>query len=1317
MSVPSPALAAGAPEVLPDSLSDLRAMLEKARQGMNGLKEEMKVSEEADEATAADTESDKVVEENSSKGGRMGLENEPVRFERRDAWIEAGRGCGEETKREPEGVGIGCVNVRDDRPGATQSLSADVCKTRKGRPPGVCIGRPSHVDPVDVRVPRQREPLTKRGKRLERERRDSAKERSKNSVRKERMSRWGGDGPPREEENSSLVHRDDSNQVDLRGTCFAPPRGVEKVVPRERREKEPVTERGKRLKQERERAKEDGESLEAGQMNLFEIVKSDCEEFKKGSRNINFGSEKRDCIPLPFKEKKWFKQMEEIEQSRGGEGGFSEEAIYKRVQGGVIPRAKKREPEILDGGERIDVKGDEALATDSSRIIENLSKFEATRIVKIPPPPPSSSGIGRDGNSIFAKTGAGGLGPGSYLKVQIARGEKIRGKRKKHEISRECRRVLRERKEMSNNLGPGCYNIEAADKFVFNNEGQHAVIPKEKSDRAAKPNPLGRRSDGSGSESEGEFKVMIEEDSAQSGAWSSEGSSGSSSESDDCITSDASESDPYDTDSSSGSDCSTSSSSCNYERSSRGRRGRKKRKKKIAAPLTDESYSSRREHQRERSFASNRKRRQSKMLRCDGITGRDGEGESEEGDPKRKQQQQQQQQHKVGQIKKIVYGVFKGFFKKSTDIPAGWRQISVSDIEGRKKEILRAIGPTEVYHLSDGRICGIEHGGTLSRGDYDSFGVKKRYFRSLEKRSEGGGMTLPSSDSSVSNTSCSTSLYSTSTTSTERKAKQQEESCRNNMGWIMLTTTDGDMAGNFGRGSKGFSFAPKQKAGVTWKNRKILAERAVQRVLANNVGVGSYNLDYGAVEKSIKATPLFEKAEVARKREANRVAKNKNLVIRRAQEVVAEKNRATYLKTQLPKKWVADGEGDDEAEVLKTAKPVFSYREPVPLSKQAVEKRKLEKIAASQRDGYLSTQLPSSWAADTPSLEQQSLYRKLGRDAVVVMPAPDGGFVSKRVGFSQDVRPLKSPTGALRGPGQYDIYDDDLADQMEGDIRQSAALLAAGRGDAVGPFGERPPNALDAEVEDMGGKDGDKLDLDVDRAERNLRGSVQGVVFGTAGVDDFDVGYDKPAEGDMLDLQLDDNVGRHGRRKVGDGVLEWAKMEGREELHVEPYDERGADGDNLVLEVEEAQRRGERKVQNVVIGESKRWIEGREGDERQGDALTLSPHVTPAREKAGGYGFVGNFDKMIGRNDREYEDAIIERMDGDRRGFDVIAADVARETDENLAKLVRDGKIGGKLRMTGMVDFGASGVERFRDEVRTMRPPPRRPCVAFPVAH
>ena len=471
--------------------------------------------------------------------------------------------------------------------------------------------------------------------------------------------------------------------------------------------------------------------------------------------------------------------------------------------------------------------------------------------------------------------------------------------------------------------------------------------------------------------------------------------------------------------------------------------------------------------------------------------------------------------------------------------------------------------------------------------------------------------------------------------------------------------------------------------GVTWKNRKALAERKAKTVVEKGLGAGTYDIKYRAIETGVKGIPVFERAAAAKKKEEERQNKNANLAIRRAQDLIASQSRAEYLSTQLPKKWVPED----------MTKPVFSYKEPTPLPRQAMEKKKLEDMAEAARQTYLSTQMPSDWTVKKLPEEQQPLHKNIGRDSVVVKEDLDGNLVPRRVAFTEDISAVKSPTGVHRGPGAYDPFNEPNKFE-DGAMRESVMALAPGRDDAAGPFGERPANAAIAEIEDMGGREGDRLLLDVERSEMALRESIKGGVIGVAGIDNRELDEDNVRDGDELILEVG-NMNRFGKLKEP-AKVDFTKMQGRDSTAWD-MDDKGTDipGDNLILDVDEAKEKIEKKTQNVVIGAERRWADVVEGAD--GNILTLSPHVTPIREKAV-VGFVQDFSKMSGRDDNGDEDEIIVKLDGDAKELEAWIAKTKSEAESNVAALIEGGKVGHRVRSVTLVDMAKSKVERFASE-------------------
>ena len=388
---------------------------------------------------------------------------------------------------------------------------------------------------------------------------------------------------------------------------------------------------------------------------------------------------------------------------------------------------------------------------------------------------------------------------------------------------------------------------------------------------------------------------------------------------------------------------------------------------------------------------------------------------------------------------------------------------------------------------------------------------------------------------------------------TERRKERmraEQEKLRTNVGWVLLCTDDGTTSKMKGKSTWG----RKEGAGVTWKNRRILAERKAANAREGSVGVGAYDVSYGAVEKGVKVAAHFEREKKARDREVERVGRKEGLKIRKAVDIVADESRGEFLSTQLPKKWVKEGEEEAEEDgtaVAEMTKPVFSYKEPTPLPRQAQEKRKLERMAESRRDSYLSTQIQKEWGGEkVKEKERQSMYKEVGRDEFAAVLGEDDEMKLVRVGFTEDKGKIKGDgTGAL-GPGVYDPFRDDWKKDVD-DVGVGMSEVRTGRGNAIGPFGERLMEAEEEEIKEKG-REGDRLLLDVEKAEDALRGSVQNVIFGTAGVDDDGADLDvnelgRGREGDILELELDERVGRRGREREGKGIVAWDKLTGRDE--------------------------------------------------------------------------------------------------------------------------------------------------------------------------
>mmetsp|Transcript_2882 Transcript_2882/g.5322 ORF Transcript_2882/g.5322 Transcript_2882/m.5322 type:complete len:1532 (+) Transcript_2882:12-4607(+) len=1243
-------------------LESLQSLLDKARSTFFDLKENLGSMD----TTNLETESIPSPVQKEAQN-RFALVTPSPRKYDRDSWIKASRGEGQERKWTKEDEVQTSTKAADPAPG----LSTHVTVIRK-KAPAVSFAPPKHVEKVVPKVPPKKKPITKKGKREERDARIAARReiREHDPALEGKMTAW---------RRASTDFREPPpghNNVNLRGTSFAPPPDVDKILPRDRPVREPITKKGKRLAQQAK----DGVTPEE---TLYTVEPIDTAEFTKRPQAAKFGTSKRSCIPQAFSEKPWHKKMEDILALGPGtdlKPEVAQRALQKRVLGGVIATTGR------DTKKANEDPPPDPIFVDSDRAFSNLSKFgRTTQDVKIMKP-----ATVKKTTPVYPRGQT--PGPGAYIKVgDVSQATEKRVT--KHEMRKESAAILRERKAAGVGIGPGYYEVEKAEKIVQANTAGGVVVfskagtSEPQAEVKSWPEPMKVDLDASDSSYEIALEDMSSSSEEEEGKWNS-------SDDDSSVSSDSDSEPSY------SSDCSRSSSSFSSRKRRRNRkdndRNRNHSKKKMKsrqrsvqnAPLTHDSQSTR----SDTSYMESRRRRRDRMMgRGAGV---DTETETEAA--------KEESNVKEGQIRKVAYGVFKAFFKKATDIPSGWRQLAVEECSKRKREILDAIGEAEVYHLVNGRIRGTLHGGSVDSGQFDTFGVKKKFTQKQEQQEDnnkdGRRRGDPwNDDSSNSNSSYSYSLANTSVSSAVAKKKQKELDDRDNMGWILLTTTsEVGIGGSQKKSLSGYSFAPKRGAGVTWKNRKILAHRKALTVQEKTIGAGFYDVKFQAVEKNVKGVPAFERAALAKKKEEERQKSNANLAVRRAQDILAEQSRAEYLNTQLPKKWVPESEDDDN--VMGISKPVFSYKEPTPLPRQAVEKKKLDEMAEAARQTYLSTQMPKDWTVQQLPPEQQRLYKNIGRDSVVVKEDVDGIMIPKRVAFTEDLSALKSPTGAERGPGKYDPYKAEEFDPEKDMMRESVMALATGRNDAAGPFGERPENAVVAEMEDFGGMEGDRLLLDVAEAQLKLRESVKGGVIGVAGVDDvLDDDGDAAREGDELILDVE-GVNRFGKLKVP-AAVDFVKMQGRPSsawedetrgVEAEDFD---VDGDNLILNVPSALSKLDKKIPNIVIGESKRWASPSKGDEG-GDALTLSPHLTPVRERAV-VGFVRDFSKMPGRDDLNDDSELLFNADPD--GSDIMKwiADARAEADRNISEVIQGGKVVGKSRPVTLVDMGKSKTERF----------------------
>ena len=277
------------PIISPDApIGDLLALAKASMRGLQSELVQFDTSNLDDASLPSLSTSKNQGSEKGNKNSRLISPDPPMKPLRRDTWISATRGCGAETQQPKDS------SQTTRSPPLAPGLSTEITKIRKKNAPAVSFAPPKHVERgVPKKVP-PRKPVTKKSRReaLARSKFHCLRPSDVDPVLQGRISRWGGDAVV---EKAKI----ESNDVDLNGVSFAPPSAVDRVEVRERREKEPVTKRGKRIKEEREK----GINREDENNGLFEFVPIDTAEFTRRPQGGKFGGAKRECLPVRFKDK------------------------------------------------------------------------------------------------------------------------------------------------------------------------------------------------------------------------------------------------------------------------------------------------------------------------------------------------------------------------------------------------------------------------------------------------------------------------------------------------------------------------------------------------------------------------------------------------------------------------------------------------------------------------------------------------------------------------------------------------------------------------------------------------------------------------------------------------------------------------------------------------------------------------------------------------------------------------------------------------------------------------------------------------------
>ena len=289
------------------------------------------------------------------------------------------------------------------------------------------------------------------------------------------ISRWGGQTPASDGKSSSLAGGVNSNPS-APGPVFGRPSHADPVVVRKRRERSPVTERGRRRKLE---AEEGGEGAEESDT-LYKIVPIDTADGGvKRDPGVSFSRSKRPCTSTLFKDLPWYVKRDLIEEANAGmdidatKAEESEEVFGKRVKGGVIGRAVRSvgygKEEEGSGSFSVDPGSDNDTAMNISQpskqpdisLLSNHISFPSAVI----PPPPTRAGILKPAGHNPKST----PGPGAY-DVEKRRPTDNSTKTNagtRSKMKDECKAILRERRAEGRSIGPGSYN---ADNSVMGGE-------------------------------------------------------------------------------------------------------------------------------------------------------------------------------------------------------------------------------------------------------------------------------------------------------------------------------------------------------------------------------------------------------------------------------------------------------------------------------------------------------------------------------------------------------------------------------------------------------------------------------------------------------------------------------------------------------------------------------------------------------------------------------------------------------------------------------------------------------------------------------
>jgi hypothetical protein len=215
----------------------------------------------------------------------------------------------------------------------------------------------------------------------------------------------------------------------------------------------------------------------------------------------------------------------------------------------------------------------------------------------------------------------------------------------------------------------------------------------------------------------------------------------------------------------------------------------------------------------------------------------------------------------------------------------------------------------------------------------------------------------------------------------------------------------------------------------------------------------------------------------------------------------------SILKNQLHENWSEK----------KTNKSVFQYREPEPLPSPAIRAQKAKEREKQGGTRWLSTQLPEHWGDN--EVDDKKIYptfdQQIGRESISVRRKG-----SKRV--DRFDAPQQMGSDPL-GPGHYEdaVRQQDAIDPLARVADRGVLSFGkrTGRHDAVGPFGERPKNAIELDTQSINGSNMEGQVLDIEVGDRPNRKSAVSFTWRKTGK--WDQGDYNDDGGDLTEFGID----------------------------------------------------------------------------------------------------------------------------------------------------------------------------------------------------